>query len=230
MYRLTNSFYGQARPLVLNTSSSDLELQVGPLNLGLIWTFTPTPDHKYNICTSVDDTPYCLDILGTVGDCPQDCIVAHLATPSDNLGQQWNSDRTTIPGYDTPYQKLSNEYTGDNWYLDTYSGYPGAAFMSHGDFSGQLWSLDFVSQGQDSSSPQSSLSSTSAPAQATPTPSTTSSDAPVATQSSLMFSPGPTSGPDAEPASSQGGAAAVITRISFGTGLVLAVVALSLAV
>ena len=119
MYGLTNSYYGTSSPLLLNTSSSLLELQVGDTGPALRWTFTPFTtargNGRYTICTVCNDTTYCLGIISTTDDCPYDCTTPHLASAGSGPGQQW-----ALMDQGGGYQRLSNDYTRDGWYLDTY--------------------------------------------------------------------------------------------------------------
>src|SRR5436305_1881799 len=131
-YELTNSYTGPDFPLAVDPSSSDFGLRVAYKDdSSLSWQFLTAQDAtKYNICTSYEGTSYCLDIAGG------NKIAPRLATPDFVTGQQW----TLIPSKSNTY-KLSNDYSGTGYYLDTYSDTK-QAFMSTGDFSGQYWTLN----------------------------------------------------------------------------------------
>ena len=144
-YELTNSYYGSSSSLEVDTSSPSLELHAASSGTALTWTFTAAANDKYNICTTYNNTDYCLDIVNNGGTCPQDCTTPHLATPGSDAGQQWTALQQS-----GGYVKLSNDFTGTGWYLDTYSN-TAEAFMSEGDYSGQYWDLKIVSQGSSSS-------------------------------------------------------------------------------
>ena len=169
-YELTNRYYGKTSPLAVDTSSSDLELLVSTSSSALNWTSTPTAANRYNICTSYNGKAYCLDIVNTSGSCPDDCTVVHLAAPGPYSGQQW-----TLLEEDGGTQKLSNDFTGSGWYLNTYSDTKGA-FMSDGNYLGQYWSFNEVGQGSSASSTALSSSSQSASSvtKSTSDPTTTS--------------------------------------------------------
>ena len=179
-YELTNAFYGLSAPLALNTSSSGNELYAGDSNSALIWTFAPAPDDKYYICTTYNGAAFCLDIVATQhGTCPRDCTVPHLASPGDYSGQQW-----TLTKEKGGYRKLSNDFTGSGWYLDTFNDASREAAMTHGDFQGQYWSINVVNQGSSSSiAPQSSSVSLSTPLHKTSDGAGTTSTATTSTHS-----------------------------------------------
>jgi hypothetical protein len=132
-YILTNKYTGPDHPLQVDPSSTDLQLYTSLQNEStsmLNWQFHAAPQAaKYNICTNYQSAAYCLDIMR------DNKIEPHLAAPGFYSGQQW----TLVPSAGNTY-KLSNDYSGDGYYLDTYSD-THVAFMSSGDYSGQYWSL-----------------------------------------------------------------------------------------
>jgi hypothetical protein len=148
-YILTNKYTGPDYPLQVGPSSTDLQLHTSPQNEStsmLDWQFHTAPQAgKYNICTNYQSVAYCLDIMR------DNKIAPHLAAPGYFSGQQW----TLVPSPGNTY-KLSNDYSGDGYYLDTYSD-THVAFMSSGDYSGQYWSLTEVQINSASSSTVSRL-------------------------------------------------------------------------
>jgi len=139
-YQLTNAYAGPSFPLAVIPSSPDLELRVASKDGStLSWQFLVARDTtKYNICTSYEGASYCLDVLGN------DKTVPHLAIPAFVTGQQW----TLTPGQGNTY-KFSNDYSGNGYFLDTFSDTK-QAFMSAGDFSGHFWSLSLEGGSQQS--------------------------------------------------------------------------------
>jgi hypothetical protein len=131
-YELTNAYAGPGFPLAVNPSSSDLELRVASKDSSsLSWQFLTAQDaSKYNICTNYQGTLYCLDILGN------DKTIPHLAIPASVTGQQW----TAIPEQGNTF-RLSNDYSGAGYYLDTYSDNE-QTLMDTGNYTGQYWSLN----------------------------------------------------------------------------------------
>jgi hypothetical protein len=61
--------------------------------------------------------------------------VPHLSSPGNYMGQQWSLINSKIDGL----FKLSNAYTGTEWYLDVYADGVNGAFMSENDYAGQYW-------------------------------------------------------------------------------------------
>ncbi|KAM0723676.1 hypothetical protein Q7P37_000664 [Cladosporium fusiforme] len=130
---LTNDFLGPAYSLQIQHHSRINSLHAAPSrDGGLFWAIVPSPEDpgRYNICTTYSGQPKCLDIYN---DCSHDRTRVCLADPGYYSGQAWRLE----PQGESRY-KLSNDWTGPGWYLDTYSD-SHEAFMSQGDFSGQLW-------------------------------------------------------------------------------------------
>ncbi|KAK7192599.1 hypothetical protein DPSP01_006538 [Paraphaeosphaeria sporulosa] len=142
---LTNSYLGPAYSLQPNHSSSITSgVHCAPSrNGGLLWTLVPTPEDptKFNICTTDPQSrqPKCLDIYN---DNSSDRTRVRLADPGHYAGQMWTLISQREPGY----FKLSNDWTGEGWYLDTYSD-SYEAFMSQGDATGQYWAIQGVGSG-----------------------------------------------------------------------------------
>lgn len=115
---LTNSFLGPAYSLQVNSRSNHMKgLHARPSREGgLVWTLVPSPEDpgKYNICTTYKGKPKCLDIFK---DDESNRTRVCLAEPGYYSGQAWTIIAQTEPGY----YKLSNDWTGPGWYLDTYS-------------------------------------------------------------------------------------------------------------
>ena len=106
---------------------------------GLVWTIAPSLEHSgnYNICTTYKDKPKYLDIFNEKSS---DRARVCLADPGYYSDQTW----TLIAQPEAGYYKLSNDWTGRGWYLETYDG-SYEACMSQGETSGQqrlLTSLD----------------------------------------------------------------------------------------
>jgi hypothetical protein len=130
---LSNDYLGPAYTLQPKPDSRINGLHAAPSRCdGLVWTIVPSPEQpgKFNICTTHNGQPKCLDIYN---DDPLDRTRLCLADPGYYSGQIWSLEPQ---GHGRC--KLSNDWTGPGWYLDTYSD-SHEAFMSRGDFSGQQW-------------------------------------------------------------------------------------------
>ena len=130
---LSNDYLGPAYTLQPHPHSRTNGLHAAPSKYGgLIWAIVPSPEHagKFNICTTHNGRPKCLDIYN---DGSSDRTRVCLADPGHYSGQTWSLEPQ---GHGRC--KLSNDWTGPGWYLDTYSDYH-EAFVSRGDFSGQQW-------------------------------------------------------------------------------------------
>ena len=130
---LSNDYLGPAYTLQPHPHSRTNGLHAAPSrNGGLVWAIVPSPEQpgKFNICTTHNGQPKCLDIYN---DGSSDRIRVCLADPGYYSGQTWSLE----PQGDGRC-KLSNDWTGPDWYLDTYSD-SNEAFMSQGDFNGQQW-------------------------------------------------------------------------------------------
>lgn len=140
MQVLTNDYLGPAYSLQSNPRSRTNGLHTAPSrDGGLFWTIVPSPEHpgKYSICTIYTGQPKCLDIYN---DNSKDRTRVCLADPGYYSGQTWSLEHQGDGRY-----KLSNDFTGPGWYLDTYSD-SHEAFMSQGDFSGQQWLVTLPAQ------------------------------------------------------------------------------------
>lgn len=136
---LTNDFLGPTYSLQVNPQSRINGLHAAlSRNGGLFWTILPSPEdpRKYNICTTYNGQPKALDIYN---DNSSDRTRVCLADPGYYSGQMW-----TLELQGEGRCKLSNDFTGPGWYLDTYSD-SHEAFMSQGDFSGQQWLISMPS-------------------------------------------------------------------------------------
>lgn len=130
---LSNDYLGPAYTLQPHPHSRTNGLHAAPSRYGgLIWAIVPSPEHagKFNICTTHNGRPKCLDIYN---DGSSDRTRVCLADPGHYSGQTWSLEPQ---GHGRC--KLSNDWTGPGWYLDTYSD-SHEAFVSRGDFSGQQW-------------------------------------------------------------------------------------------
>lgn len=140
MQLLTNDYLGQAYSLQINPQSRTNGLHAAPSrDGGLFWSIVPSPEDpgKYNICTTYNGQPKCLDIYN---DNSHDRKRVCIADPGYYSGQKWSLEPQGEGRY-----KLSNDFSGPGWYLDTYSD-SHEAFMSQGDFSGQQWLVTLPAQ------------------------------------------------------------------------------------
>jgi hypothetical protein len=148
---LSNDYLGPAYTLQPQPHSRTNGLHAAPSRYGgLVWAIVPSPEQlgKFNICTSLKGQPKCLDIYN---DGSFDRTRVCLADPGYYSGQTW----TLVPqGHGRC--KLSNDWTGTGWYLDTYSD-SHEAFMSRGDFSGQQWLIAMPSAASVGSYPAHSV-------------------------------------------------------------------------
>ena len=113
--------------LAIDPSTQGYELRaLTPNDTPLAFTVSSTSTSAVNICTTVANIPYCLDVWGDKKYTP------HLANPGAYSGQQWFESQNSF-GY-----RFSNGYTGDGWFLDVYADTK-KAFMSTGSFAGQYW-------------------------------------------------------------------------------------------
>lgn len=121
-------------PLAVDPTLSDFGLRASSSSdAPLVFTFTSIPSTKlFKICTESLTSPYCLDVYGDKKFTP------HLAQLSDHSGQRWSI--WTIGAT----FKLSNEYTGEGWFLDVYADTK-VAHMTQGDYQGQYWAKSDVS-------------------------------------------------------------------------------------
>ena len=147
-YQLMNRYNGPLGSLCVNAttanlpSSEALHLYTGKGCSAVEWTFfalASFPD-RYHICTVYTGKKYCLDIVNHLESCPESCKQPHLSPPGDYSGQHWQLTRVR------DYYKLSNDFTGDGWYLDN-SNDDGAAVMDNDDSEAQQWQLKIAAQG-----------------------------------------------------------------------------------
>lgn len=140
MQLLTNDYLGQAYSLQINPQSRTNGLHAAPSrDGGLFWTIVPSPEDpgRYNICTTYNGQPKCLDIYN---DNSHDRTRVCLADSGYYSGQTWSLEPQGEGRY-----KLSNDFTGPGWYLDTYSD-SHEAFINSRDFSAQQWLVTLPAQ------------------------------------------------------------------------------------
>lgn len=140
---LTNSFLGPQYTLHPHPPSKKVHPNALRLaskkSEALVWTITPSPKDaaKCHISTTLSNgQPKRLDLYNdNSGDKTRVC----LADPGDYSGQYWRfvpcEQQSSAAGR---WFKLSNDWTGKGWFLDTYSD-SYVAHMSQGDLSGQRW-------------------------------------------------------------------------------------------
>lgn len=130
---LSNDYLGPAYTLQTHPHSTTNGLHAAPSRYGgLVWAIAPSAEEpgKFNICTTHNGQPKCLDIYND-GSCDRTRVC--LADPGYYAGQTWS-----LEPQGNGRCKLSNGWTRPGWYFDTYSD-SHEAFMSQGDFSGQQW-------------------------------------------------------------------------------------------
>lgn len=174
---MSNAFLERDYQLAVDptVSSFQLVLSASP---GLQWyTNSTAAANKQNFYTTYLGLSYCLDILRWSGANTTTPVLS--ACSSASAGQQWTS---TPVG--NGYQRLSNDWTGAGWYMDTYSD-DHRAFMGQNDTTGTEWMLTPVNQNAITTT-AGSQSSTASPTQTVMSAASTS---PTGPDTSLMAAP-----------------------------------------
>lgn len=143
-YKLTNIYCGPSIPLDIvndagHNSSGALKMAAwGPRgHSGQHWQFRPHEDNDgtFKLCTWFLGTSKCLDVYG------DDKTRPHLAEEGNYSGQKWRIVPWFRDGtWDGTY-KLWNTYSGEDMFLDTYSG-SRRLYMGEGDQTGKHWTIE----------------------------------------------------------------------------------------
>ncbi|KAK7554660.1 hypothetical protein IWX49DRAFT_164147 [Phyllosticta citricarpa] len=130
-YKIVNSW--DLAPLSINPSKPNLQLHTVKRDQGLDFQFRTSEEPDYfNICAGYQNQTWCLDVFAHNKETP------HLSPFGYHSGQYW---KITLSN---GLLKLSNQFTGLDYFLDVLSG-SDENFMSTGNnYVGQYWMLDHV--------------------------------------------------------------------------------------
>ncbi|KAH7093310.1 hypothetical protein FB567DRAFT_515094 [Paraphoma chrysanthemicola] len=133
-YHLVNVY--TSSPLTLDPKTTNLSLHAvpTPVDESLGFTFSAFAGTDFvQICTSIKFESYCLDVSG------EKSTVPFLSENRRGNSQQW----TVFTGNDG-LVKLSNNYTGNGWYLNLQKD-TNATIMTEGESVGVYWRQEAVS-------------------------------------------------------------------------------------
>jgi len=130
-YRLTNDFLGPGQSLdVYNAGTSRLKMSTTADSPGQLWKLVDVGGGKYSLRTALSGDGFSLDV---VNDGTNESLV--LAETGAYSGQAW-----TLTRQDDATYKLTNDFTGPQKSVDTYSD-THEPCLGSGDSSGQHWKL-----------------------------------------------------------------------------------------
>ena len=154
-YRLTNHYTGPSAPLSVYREPNDPHIYLTtatglsekrPSTTTPYWQFFPVYNSsppKYHILTEYADPDtretrfLALDIFNA------DKSVPHLTKPGWYSGQYWRLESWEEDGDGLEDVRLTNDYSGQELHLDTYSGSK-KGFLGDGDHTGQHWVVEKV--------------------------------------------------------------------------------------